>query len=326
MRDAIPLSEDLQQNLSAKFTTVIRATVRGNIVVAVVQGALGGIAFWVLGIQGALLWAVLMAFLSLLPAVGTALVWLPVAIYLLATGETWQGIALIAFGVVVIGLVDNVLRPILVGKDTKLPDYVVLFATLGGLAVFGFNGFVIGPLIAAMFMAVWDTLAHGQERNRGGVKHCSVPAHLLSGHETVVYFLDAGNAFDDVIHAPHDLRSRHDADDRDHAALGFDLCRLQIDARHFRERRSDLGDECGVLGSTVVAACAAAPSNTLDAARIRRGREKSMCGGCGWTQSNGRFYRARVFWPARRAAEAQADRPACVCEVRRFDAARSSCR
>jgi predicted PurR-regulated permease PerM len=161
MRDAIPLSEDLQQNLSAKFTTVIRATIRGNIVVAVVQGALGGIAFWFLGIQGALLWAVLMAFLSLLPAVGTALVWLPVAIYLLATGETWQGIALITFGVVVIGLVDNVLRPILVGKDTKLPDYVVLFATLGGLAVFGFNGFVIGPLIAAMFMAVWDTLATG---------------------------------------------------------------------------------------------------------------------------------------------------------------------
>jgi predicted PurR-regulated permease PerM len=159
MRDAIPLTEDLQQNLSAKFTTVIRATIRGNIVVAIVQGALGGLAFWMLGIQGALLWAVLMAFLSLLPAVGTALVWLPVAIYLLATGETWQGVALIAYGVIVIGLVDNVLRPILVGKDTKLPDYVVLFATLGGMAVFGFNGFVIGPLIAAMFIAVWDTLA-----------------------------------------------------------------------------------------------------------------------------------------------------------------------
>ena len=159
MRDAIPLTEDLQQNLSAKFTTVIRATIRGNIVVAIVQGALGGLAFWMLGIQGALLWTVLMAFLSLLPAVGTAIVWLPVAIYLLATGATWQGIALITYGVLVIGLVDNVLRPILVGKDTKLPDYVVLFATLGGMAVFGFNGFVIGPLIAAMFIAVWDTLA-----------------------------------------------------------------------------------------------------------------------------------------------------------------------
>jgi predicted PurR-regulated permease PerM len=158
-RDAIPLSDDLQHDLSVKFTNVIRATIKGNIVVAIVQGALGGLAFWMLGIRGALLWAVLMAFLSLLPAVGTALVWVPVAIYLLATGELWQGGALIAYGVLVIGLVDNVLRPILVGKDTKMPDYVVLLSTLGGLAVFGFNGFILGPIIAAMFMAIWDTLA-----------------------------------------------------------------------------------------------------------------------------------------------------------------------
>ncbi len=158
-RDAIPLTDDLQHSLSAKFTNVIRATIKGNIVVAIVQGALGGLAFWILGIHGALLWAVLMAFLSLLPAIGTALVWAPVAIYLLATGATWQGVALIAYGVLIIGLVDNVLRPVLVGKDTKMPDYVVLLSTLGGLAVFGFNGFVLGPIIAAMFMAVWDTLA-----------------------------------------------------------------------------------------------------------------------------------------------------------------------
>jgi predicted PurR-regulated permease PerM len=158
-RDAIPLSDDLQHDLSVNFTNVIRATIKGNIAVAIVQGALGGLAFWVLGIQGALLWAVLMAFLSLLPAIGTALVWVPVAIYLLATGDIWQGAALIAYGVLVIGLVDNVLRPILVGKDTKMPDYVVLLSTLGGMAVFGFNGFVLGPIIAAMFIAVWDTLA-----------------------------------------------------------------------------------------------------------------------------------------------------------------------
>ena len=101
-------------------------------------------------------WAVLMAFLSLLPAVGTALVWLPVAIYFLVTGAVWQGLVLIAYGILVIGLVDNVLRPILVGKDTKMPDYVVLVSTLGGIAIFGFNGFVIGPLIAAMFIAAWD--------------------------------------------------------------------------------------------------------------------------------------------------------------------------
>ena len=156
---AIPLRRDLQHDLGVKFATVIRATIKGNIVVAIVQGALGGLAFWVLGVGPVVLWAVVMAFLSLLPAVGTALVWLPVSLYLIATGATWQGIALIAFGVLVIGLVDNVLRPLLVGKDTKMPDYVVLLSTLGGMTAFGFNGFVIGPIVAAMFMAVWDTLA-----------------------------------------------------------------------------------------------------------------------------------------------------------------------
>jgi predicted PurR-regulated permease PerM len=102
-----------------------------------------------------------MAFLALLPAVGAAVVWLPVALYLLATGAVWQGVVLIAFGAGVIGLVDNVMRPYLVGKDTRMPDYVVLISTLGGIAIFGLNGFVIGPLIAAMFIAVWDISSGG---------------------------------------------------------------------------------------------------------------------------------------------------------------------
>jgi predicted PurR-regulated permease PerM len=120
-----------------------------------IQGALGGLAFWFLGVHGALLWAVVMAFLSLLPAIGAALVWLPVAIWFFATGSIWQGVALAAWGVLVIGLVDNLLRPMLVGKATLMPDYVVMISTLGGLAVFGINGFVLGPVIAAMFFAVW---------------------------------------------------------------------------------------------------------------------------------------------------------------------------
>ena len=157
--EAIPLRADLQHELSTRFTAVIRATIKGNMVVALLQGALGGIAFWFLGIGPVLLWTVLMSFVSLLPALGTAIVWAPVAIYLLATGSTWQGIALIVFGVVVIGLVDNLLRPVLVGKDTKIPDYVVLLSTLGGMAVFGLNGFVLGPIVAAMFIAVWETLS-----------------------------------------------------------------------------------------------------------------------------------------------------------------------
>lgn len=156
IKEAIPLEADIKRHLFGKFTTVIRATVKGNIVVAMLQGALGGLIFWFLGIHAPVLWGTLMAFLSLLPAVGAALVWVPVAIYFLATGAIWQGVLLIGFGVLVIGLVDNILRPVLVGKDTKMPDYVVLVSTIGGMSLFGLNGFVIGPVIAAMFMAAWD--------------------------------------------------------------------------------------------------------------------------------------------------------------------------
>jgi predicted PurR-regulated permease PerM len=155
IRRAIPLPAVHQQALVDRFVTVIRAAVKGNLVVAMVQGSLGGLAFWVLGVGAALLGGVLMAALSLLPAVGAALVWVPVAAYLVLTGAIWQGVALTLWGVFVIGLVDNLLRPILVGKTTRMPDYLVMITTLGGIAVFGINGFVLGPVIAAMFIAVW---------------------------------------------------------------------------------------------------------------------------------------------------------------------------
>jgi predicted PurR-regulated permease PerM len=166
IRNAVPLRAEQRHALFDKFTIVIRATVKGNIVVAVLQGALGGFIFWFLGINAPVLWGALMAIFSLLPAIGTALVWLPVAVYLLATGAVWQGIVLVAWGVVVIGLVDNVVRPILVGKETQMPDYIVLISTLGGIAVFGVNGFVIGPVIAAMFMAAWDLFATSRSEVR----------------------------------------------------------------------------------------------------------------------------------------------------------------
>ena len=165
VRRAIPLGEIYKQHLLSKFTTVVKATVKGNIAVAAIQGALGGFIFWVLGLQGALLWGVLMAVLSLLPAVGASLIWGPVAIYFLATGAIWEAAVLTAFGAIVIGLADNVLRPILVGKDTKLPDYVILISTLGGPALFGLNGFVIGPLIAALFIAAWSLYAEAREEH-----------------------------------------------------------------------------------------------------------------------------------------------------------------
>jgi predicted PurR-regulated permease PerM len=155
IKQAIPLSTEHTWYLFNKFTAVVRATVKGNIAVAVIQGALGGIIFAFLNIQGALLWGCVMAFLSLLPA-GAGLIWGPVAIYFLLTGAIWQGVTLIVFGVCVIGLIDNILRPVLVGNDIQLPDYMVFISTLGGMALFGINGFVIGPIIAALFITTWD--------------------------------------------------------------------------------------------------------------------------------------------------------------------------
>ncbi len=156
MDAAVPLSETRKQLLFRKFVEVTRATVKGNLLVAMVQGALGGLIFWLLDIPAPILWAVVMAFLSMIPAVGAALVWAPVALYLYATGAWFDASVLVAYGALIIGLADNVLRPILVGRDTKLPDYIVLFSTMGGIALLGINGFVIGPLIAAVFLAFWN--------------------------------------------------------------------------------------------------------------------------------------------------------------------------
>jgi predicted PurR-regulated permease PerM len=162
IRAAVPLRPDVRDALIAYFVIVVRATMKGTVVVAIVQGFVGGVIFSFLGVEGAILWGVLMGFFSLLPAVGTAIVWVPVAIYLLAVGAIWQGVVLIAAGVLIIGMIDNILRPILVGQDTRMPDFVVLIATLAGLELFGLNGFIIGPVIAALFIAVWKIVAQLQ--------------------------------------------------------------------------------------------------------------------------------------------------------------------
>ena len=153
---ALPLGDEREKLLLAKFAEVTRATIKGNLVVAVTQGTLGGLIFWVLGLPAPLLWGVVMTVLSLLPAVGAAIIWFPAGLYLYAAGDTVKATVLMIYGVAVISLVDNILRPILVGRDTKLPDYIVLFSTVGGLLMFGISGFAIGPLLAALFMAFWE--------------------------------------------------------------------------------------------------------------------------------------------------------------------------
>ncbi len=163
IENVIPLAEQRRRILANKFFVVIRATIKGSFIVAILQGTIGGLIFWALDIQGALLWAVLMGVLSLIPAIGTGFVWVPVAGYLLATGSVWQGVVLIVSGFFIISMVDNLIRPVLVGRDTRMPDWVVLVSTFGGLQMFGFNGIVIGPLLAALFMAIWTIFA---EMNR----------------------------------------------------------------------------------------------------------------------------------------------------------------
>lgn len=153
---ALPLGNEREHLLFKKFAEVVRATVKGNLFVATVQGLLGGLIFWILDIRGAFLWGVVMTLLSLIPVIGAGLIWGPVAIYLFAVGQWAHGTILVAFGAGVIGLADNILRPLLVGRDTKLPDYLVLFSTLGGFSLFGMNGFVLGPLIASLFIAFWE--------------------------------------------------------------------------------------------------------------------------------------------------------------------------
>ena len=164
---AIPLPADQRDALVARFITVIRATIKGSLIVAILQGGIGGIIFWALGIQAALLWGVAMGVFSLFPAIGTGLVWVPVTLYLLATGAIWQGIVLGLCGFFIISSVDNIVRPILVGRDARMPDYVVLISTLGGFEMMGFNGFVVGPVIAALFMAVWSIFIAARTKAEG---------------------------------------------------------------------------------------------------------------------------------------------------------------
>ena len=156
---AIPMGDEREERLFARFALVARATVKGTLLVAAAQGAIGGILFAVVGIQAAVFWGVVMALLSLIPALGAALVWVPAAVILLSTGAVWQGVVVIVGGVFVIGLVDNLLRPILVGREAQMPDYLVLLATLGGLTVFGLAGFVAGPVVAALFLVMWEMFA-----------------------------------------------------------------------------------------------------------------------------------------------------------------------
>jgi predicted PurR-regulated permease PerM len=152
----LPLDDAIERRLLEKFHSVSRATLKGTAVIGILQGGLAGLAFWAVGLPSALFWGTIMAVLSIIPGVGTAIVWLPAAVILIAGGSLGKGLGLALFCGLVVGSVDNFLRPRLVGNDTQLPDLLVLLSTTGGLMMFGLLGFIIGPIIAALFVTVWE--------------------------------------------------------------------------------------------------------------------------------------------------------------------------
>lgn len=152
----LPLNDEDETRLLQRFTSVTRATLKGTAVIGVLQGSLAGLALYFAGIPSALFWAVAMMVLSVVPGVGAALVWIPAVIYLLVGGQYLSAIATGLFCGLVVGTVDNVLRPKLVGNDTQMHELMIFFSTLGGLIMFGFMGFVIGPIIAALFVTLWE--------------------------------------------------------------------------------------------------------------------------------------------------------------------------
>jgi len=153
----LPIGDYKERQLIVRFQSVARATVKGSILIALLQGVMGGILFLLLGVEGAVIWGALMIVASLLP-VGALLVWGPIAAVLALQGSYTKAIILVIVGALFIGLIDNLLRPRLVGNDTKMPDWLILLSTLGGLSWFGLSGFVLGPIIAAMFITCWQMM------------------------------------------------------------------------------------------------------------------------------------------------------------------------
>jgi predicted PurR-regulated permease PerM len=151
----LPVNETHIHTFTSEFLVTSKAALKFTFVIGGIQGLLGGLVFYFTGISNPLIWGVLMVGLSIVPAIGNAIIWAPAGIIMLAMGHVWQGIAILFFGVVVISSVDNLLRPILLGKDIQMHPLLIFLSTLGGIAVFGFSGFVLGPVVASFFLASW---------------------------------------------------------------------------------------------------------------------------------------------------------------------------
>ena len=158
-----PVERSIADRLSEKFLGIVRATIKGTGVVALVQGALSAVTLMIAGVPSALLFGVITAIFALVPVVGAGAVWVPAGVWLLLSGEVWQGLFVLFTGFFIISSSDNVLRPILVGRETGIPDWIILITTLGGISLAGFSGIVIGPLVGGLFLACWSILREQRE-------------------------------------------------------------------------------------------------------------------------------------------------------------------
>ena len=165
--EVLPLGDVRERRLFAKFAGTTRATMKGTFLIELMQGALGGVMFWIAGISAPVLWGSVMAFFSIIPALGPSIIWAPAGIILLVSGNVWQGVFVLIFGGIVISFSDNLVRPRLVGRDTEMPDVLILLSTLGGLSLFGITGFVLGPVIAAFFLAMWAMFQEDYQKELG---------------------------------------------------------------------------------------------------------------------------------------------------------------
>ena len=160
IKHALPLGDKKEEMLFARFISIVHAMFKGTFIIALIQGIIGGILFAVVGLPSAALWAFVMALLALIPAIGPALIWAPAGVLLLFSGSVWEGITVLVVGVLVISLIDNLLRPVLVGKEAEMPDVLVLLSVLGGLSLFGIAGIIVGPVITAFFLSMWQLFEH----------------------------------------------------------------------------------------------------------------------------------------------------------------------
>jgi predicted PurR-regulated permease PerM len=156
IRSFLPLDDTHAQRLLDRFVSVTRATLKGTILIGLAQGTLAGVGFAVAGIDGAVFWGTVMTFLSVLPGIGTAIIWLPASAVLLAGGRVWAAVLLGVWCGAIVGSIDNVMKPRLVGRDTKMHPLFIFLGTLGGISLFGVVGFLLGPIVAALFVTVWE--------------------------------------------------------------------------------------------------------------------------------------------------------------------------